>query len=899
MPRVAAADEPLLPAAARRSQETSFLRAPAGTLDEEEKWCDEEMETDGAGAQLPASLAFLVDARNFVGGLYFLCLNLWLWSSIMRQLYFGDTDGSSGQECIDNENSRETVAWVVGTAPLWARNFLLMAALVYCCRKSTGLPGGGGVLEALLCGDSSRDDEVDMTGWFAIVGDHSGDRAQCTWTEARDARRMSQKQAIVLGGAKLLLWHWSQPGAFLWLLYVFRCEVTALGPTQQSLAAVVATREVLYLGSTLLAVAKCPAFLLLDVRTVLKNYAATWMQKATQMPMFFLCPHNVVAMSLLNRFRTRVHVFMVLAGVQVMADVSSCIALVHLLAASIETPCDIAITRYSYNSSAVGEHCMARRGHEQHGPGCEALDWQECNEFAPHHCVWGCIQPLEVGPLTLGYSITAFGFLLFFGPLSIVSSVKGALDRQRHCIVRALNGLAGSALLAVDIGVYVLLLWLLIDIVNSGNHNPFCSEFYSEIFGDPCSGNGHCYGPALCKCNPGYGPENKNSGLDLCSECATGWRGDLCELPTTPCGALLPTKNDTGCPPSQFGDPACTARCNPGFSGLPMQLDCNVDGKWKGVRPTCYKTPSCEELGDIDPFGLPYDSIGTPHPMPCEQPTRSNAICAAYCRLIRGSSSGFICRSSFRWNPTWLNFSRALSEALDGDWQEDINQKPNHTLTGHTHKQYYPRCRAPPVAGCERGALRRNYQIFWAIAYVSLLFLTSYVFRQSAFTLNTFVRIMCCSQFRTKQVTAISLIVLLALMIVFSMSLNCWWQVLWANALIALGLVLFIAKVVLHHGSVVAPRKIATAVCVIVLSFAVLFGMTFLARQYTAFRHKMVACVAAVSALCVPAVVRHFNNQMQMLRVSSRDDLRGDHSEDVKDNPPEVVDEPHAGWTAL
>ena len=144
-----------------------------------------------------------------------------------------------------------------------------MSALGYCGRKFGCLTGtgGGGVLEALLCGDSSGDGNADMAGWFAIVGDHAGDRAQSTWTEARDGRRMSQKQAVVLGGAKLLLWHWSQPGAFLWLLYVFRCEVTALGPTQQSLAAVVATREVLYLGSTLLAVAKCPVFLLLDVHT--------------------------------------------------------------------------------------------------------------------------------------------------------------------------------------------------------------------------------------------------------------------------------------------------------------------------------------------------------------------------------------------------------------------------------------------------------------------------------------------------------------------------------------------------------------------------------------------------------------------------------------------------------
>jgi hypothetical protein len=181
------------------------------------------------------------------------CTALWYGRWL---LYFGDADGSSGQECSGNENSsKEVVHWVVGTAPLCARNFLLMAALGYCGRKFGCLTGtGGGVLETLLCGDSSGDGDADMAGWFAIVGDHAGDRAQSIWTEACDTRRMTQKQAAVLGGAKLLLWHWSQPRAFLWLLYVFRGEVTALGPTQQSLAAVVATREVL--GSTLLAVAR-------------------------------------------------------------------------------------------------------------------------------------------------------------------------------------------------------------------------------------------------------------------------------------------------------------------------------------------------------------------------------------------------------------------------------------------------------------------------------------------------------------------------------------------------------------------------------------------------------------------------------------------------------------------
>ena len=140
-----------------------------------------------------------------------------LWYGV-RLLYFGDADGSSGQECIGDENSsKEAAHWIVGTAPVWARNLLLMAALGYCGRKFGCLTGtgGGGVLEALLCGDSSGDGDADMAGWFAIVGDHTGDRAQGAWAEARDARHMTQKQAVVLGGAKLLLWHWSQPGAFL------------------------------------------------------------------------------------------------------------------------------------------------------------------------------------------------------------------------------------------------------------------------------------------------------------------------------------------------------------------------------------------------------------------------------------------------------------------------------------------------------------------------------------------------------------------------------------------------------------------------------------------------------------------------------------------------------------
>ena len=42
--------------------------------------------------------------------------------------------------------------------------------------------------------------------------------------------------------------------------------------------------------------------------------------------------------------------------------------------------------------------------------------------------------------LIIGYVMTASGFLLFFGPLSVVSSLKGASDRNKHTCTRLVLG---------------------------------------------------------------------------------------------------------------------------------------------------------------------------------------------------------------------------------------------------------------------------------------------------------------------------------------------------------------------------------------------------------------------------------------------------------------------------
>jgi len=141
--------------------------------------------------------------------------------------------------------------------------------------------------------DNSDDDGTDRkSGWNAIVGQRVGDagpQRQSTWLEACQARGLTHQQALASAATKLLLWHWSQPVAYLLVLWGYRCYVAvrpqpsnpsmsapsclrsiacvitqALGAGQSGLAAVVAAREAVYLASTLLGAWQCPVFLLMD-----------------------------------------------------------------------------------------------------------------------------------------------------------------------------------------------------------------------------------------------------------------------------------------------------------------------------------------------------------------------------------------------------------------------------------------------------------------------------------------------------------------------------------------------------------------------------------------------------------------------------------------------------------
>jgi hypothetical protein len=347
------------------------------------------------------------------------------WFSI-HWLYFGQPGTPLHQveplePCDDTgslaRTSQKLVHDAISTAPLWARGALVVAALQACCRKVADVHGDG-LMVQLLVGQSSR--RGVRVGWLAIVAgqDQNGHPIQQpSWDVACEARNLTQRQAIASAAAKLLLWHWSQPIAYLAVMGAFRCLVMSLGPVQTALAAVVALREVFYILSTLLALRACPAFLLLDLRAVWRE--ASCAQKFMRLAMYFLCPHNFVALTLGNRFRGWRRTFLGLAAVQVIADLASCFALVYLIASDIKD----------------------RAGNS---------------------------EDIDTAPLKIGYTLTAFGFMLFFGPLSVASSIEGAINKQRYIVSRVIRGASGLALFAA----WATIVGLMVFLTSGGERSP-------------------------------------------------------------------------------------------------------------------------------------------------------------------------------------------------------------------------------------------------------------------------------------------------------------------------------------------------------------------------------------------------------------------------------------------
>ena len=375
---------------------------------------------------------------------------------LMDALSFGFLD--SGATTLET-TSRKSALEFVGWAPGYLQAGVLLFVVKKLCKKVTGFDAGRGLGMALLTGHG--DGDADAACWLALVQPADG-KPQPTWAEAREERGLTQRQAVSSAVVKLFLWHLSQPLVYLGLLCVYRCFVAKLGGQQPWLASVVGAREVLYIVSLLFATAKLPVFLLLDLRMVWVESAP--LERFVRLAMYVLMPHNYVALCSAARFPAWRRAFLGLAATQVIADLSSCFALAALLASTVQEDADAT----------------------------------------------------TAGPLKVGFSITAFGFLLFFGPLSVATNLEAAAaDLLQHRAIRIGRGIAGASLLFAW-GYLMLVIVLLMF-----NEDVFCpgDKWYSglTIQGDPCNGHGECYAAAQCRCEPGFGPEVSYSGEPLCA----------------------------------------------------------------------------------------------------------------------------------------------------------------------------------------------------------------------------------------------------------------------------------------------------------------------------------------------------------------------------------------------
>eukprot|EP01048_Picozoa_sp_COSAG05_P024182 COSAG05_NODE_5568_length_1138_cov_0.974013_1_plen_212_part_00 len=179
--------------------------------------------------------------------------------------------------------------------------------------------------------------------------------------------------------------------AYLLVFFVFFC---VLDDTQKRIGTLVAARELLYIAGTVLASATCPVFLLLDPFTLWKE-APLAVDRWTRALAYTLTPHNYTMVCLAHRHTRYSRLFVMLAFFQAVADFASCVALFQLL-----------LQRTT-----------------------------EGDKF-------------KLNALVVGYLITAVGFLLFWGPLSVSTAYRTARDAGNGKAKRWTAGTVGVILFA-------------------------------------------------------------------------------------------------------------------------------------------------------------------------------------------------------------------------------------------------------------------------------------------------------------------------------------------------------------------------------------------------------------------------------------------------------------------
>jgi hypothetical protein len=184
---------------------------------------------------------------------------------------------------------------LLGRAVLdWALGRLKAKCERSCCKEEEE----AGRRQALLGGGG---------GGFTMDDLNSG--STTGWDNARQQNRQRPCGALSLAAARLLLWHWLQPGLYF---VVLGCYWVELDAAQRGFGAAVAVREALYIAATLLGLCANPAFLLVDVGASVRDTGRSGAKGGWPfLALYALAPEKYVLMAALG------HGGLVLDGMEV------------------------------------------------------------------------------------------------------------------------------------------------------------------------------------------------------------------------------------------------------------------------------------------------------------------------------------------------------------------------------------------------------------------------------------------------------------------------------------------------------------------------------------------------------------------------------------------------------
>ena len=551
-------------------------------------------------------LYFRPSIDTFSGGL--------LNDKILNFLVSGAVGAATSDEaegCPDDAggSSRATIENVIGAAPIWLRNCFLVLLATKVLAKCTGheqearhrdAPAVDTIhglisdfshplLATLVVGPAASMGGADAAGWNAIVGDmglrwHGVSASvvagliggttqprkmqQSTWRQAQEARRLTKRQALASALVKLVMWHLSQPCAYLWVLWAYRCHLRG---TQRVFAVVVALRETMYLSNTLLAMICCPSFLLLDLVTSWQQ-APTRFQKMMRFAAYVLTPHNYVSLCLANHFEPQEHPlggdgsllhrtnnhgtikrgccsracgcdsapFLLQTALHILADFASCFALGLLLSENLSdgkrTPPTALLIGYALTASGfvcfIGPALIASQTFAAVSGGTGGAETVILNPGDQHQRA--VVEGDSVSDPLIAMTATTVAVRG-----TSVAALRG--DRRVWWPLRMLHGVVALVLLGgwIYIVVGLVLLVLEVDIVCNG-----------YTFDDPCNGHGRCFdGGSRCECMLGYGPQEP-----LEAWCRTDELTDEFTCQTELCGTV-----DFSC--DLVNTPCCTTEC--------------------------------------------------------------------------------------------------------------------------------------------------------------------------------------------------------------------------------------------------------------------------------------------------------------------------------------------------